>query len=51
MADMEKLLRKWIERLQKRIDNSKDDPRDWERVKREFDKIIDEQRKKSEYEK
>lgn len=48
---MEKLLRKWIERLQKRIDNSKDDPRDLERIKREFDKIIDEQRKKSEYEK
>lgn len=34
---MRKLLLKLIERLQKRLDSKKDDPRDWEWIKKEFD--------------
>lgn len=35
---MRKLLLKLIERLQKRLANKKDDPRDWGRIKGELDK-------------
>lgn len=35
---MRKLLLKWIERLQKRVASKKDDPRDWEWIKKELDK-------------
>lgn len=37
---MRKLLLKWIERLQKRLDSKKDDPRDWEWFKKELDKNL-----------
>lgn len=36
---MRKLLQKWIERLQKRLYNQKDDPRDWEQIRRTIDKF------------
>ena len=36
---MRKLLLKLIEHLQKRLANKKDDPRDWEWIKGELDKL------------
>ena len=36
---MRKLLLKLIEHLQKRLANQKDDPRDWEWIKGELDKL------------
>lgn len=37
---MRKLLLKWIERLQKRLENKKDDLRDWEWIKEELYKNL-----------
>lgn len=36
---MRKLLLKLMDRLQKRLANKKDDPRDWEWIKGELDKL------------
>ena len=37
---MRELLLKLIERLQQRLYNQKDDPRDWEWIKKELDKNL-----------
>lgn len=39
---MRKLLFKWIERMQERIRNAEDDPRDWEKIKKELNKRLEE---------
>jgi len=36
-TEMKRIVKGHIERLQQRLYNQKDDPRDWERIKKELD--------------